>query len=97
MQIKLHPKAQIDLDETLLYYSKIDKNLEKKFIIHLDETFDKIAKFPNLYRYETETSQKTLMEKFPYLVIYEQYQDIIMILAIFHTNRNPTKLEHRST
>ena len=36
------------------------------------------------------------MDKFPYIVIYEQYEDIIMILAIFHTSRNPTNLQDRT-
>jgi len=95
MKIKLHPKAQIDLDEALRHYSKIDTSLEKKFISHLDKSFYKILKFPNLYQYETKTTQKVLMDKFPYIIIYEQYQEIIMILAIFHTSRNPIKLDDR--
>jgi len=95
MNIKLHPKAQEDLKEALSYYFKIDLNLEKKFIHYLDLTFSKILDFPNLYQYETKTSQKVLMDKFPYIVIYEQYENIIMILAIFHTNRNPLNLQDR--
>ena len=95
MKIKLHPKAEEDLYEALEYYSQIDINLKEKFIYYLDLTFEKILKFPNLYQYETKTAQKVLMDKFPYIVIYEQYQDIIMILAIFHTSRNPTNLKNR--
>lgn len=91
MKIKLHAKAEQDLREALDYYFEIDSKLEKKFISHLEQTFNKILKFPNLYQYETETAQKTLMDTFPYIVIYEQYEDIIMILAIFHTSRNPIK------
>lgn len=95
MQIRLHPKAQVDLDEALNHYRKISTNLEKKFILYLDKTFQKILKFPNLYQYETKTAQKMLMEKFPYIVVYEQYKDIIMILAIFHTSRNPLNIKDR--
>ena len=95
MKIKLHPKAEEDLYEALEYYSQIDTKLKEKFIYYLDLTFEKILKFPNLYQYETKTAQKILMDKFPYIVIYEQYQDIIMILAIFHTSRNPINLKDR--
>ena len=96
MNIKLHPKAQEDLKEALSYYSRIDLNLEKKFIHYLDLTFSKILDFPNLYQYETKTSQKVLMDKFPYIIVYEQYENIIMILAIFHTSRNPKSLQDRA-
>jgi len=95
MNIKLHPKAEEDLKEALDYYLEIDLNLEKKFIYYLDLTFNKILDFPNLYQYETKTSQKILIDKFPYTVMYEQYENIIMILAIFHTSRNPINLEDR--
>jgi len=95
MKIKLHPKSEEDLNKALSYYANIDINLEKKFINYLDQTFNKILDFPNLYQYETKTSQKVLMDKFPYIVIYEQYEDIIMILAIFHTSRNPINLQNR--
>ena len=96
MNIKLHPKAENDLKQALDYYSKINLDLEKKFIDSLDLTFHKILDFPNLYKYETKTSQKVLMDKFPYIVIYEQYKNIIMILAIFHTSRNPIYLQDRN-
>jgi hypothetical protein len=74
VDIKLHPKAEEDFQEALNHYFKI--NLEKKFIHYLDLTFKKILDFPNLYQYETKTSQKVLMDKFPYIVIYGQYRDI---------------------
>lgn len=97
MQIKLHPKAEIDLDEAVGHYYSIDINLGRKFIFYLDRAFSKILKFPNLYKYETKTAQKLLIEKFPYIVIYEQYEDMIMILAIFHTSRDPIKLDDRTS
>ena len=96
MIIRLHPKAEEDLEKALDYYFKIDLDLEKKFLHYLDLTFNKILDFPNLYQYETKTSQKVLIESFPYIVIYEQYKDIIMILAIFHTSRDPINLENRT-
>ena len=95
MTIKLLPEAQNDLNEALEYYSNIDIKLKDKFINDLDITFDKILKFPDLYPYETKTSQKILMQKFPYIILYEKYKDIIMILAIFHTSRDDTILKNR--
>ena len=95
MTIKLHPEAEEDLKRALDYYGNIDNKLEEKFIAFLDETFQQILKFPTLYPYETQTAQKILMKKFPYIILYEQYQNIIMILAIFHTKRDPETLKAR--
>ena len=95
MELKLHPHAEDDLKEALKYYNEIDKNLSSKFINTLDFTFDKILQNQKLYPYETTTTQRVLMGKFPYIIIYEHYQNIIMILAIFHTSRDPNKLEKR--
>lgn len=95
MTIKLHPLAEEDLKEALDYYFDIDKKFETKFIMDLESTYERILKFPNLYPYETKTSQKILMELFPYIVLYEQYEEIIMIFAIFHTSRDDKELSIR--
>jgi len=95
MTIKLHPLAEEDLKEALDYYFDIDIKLETKFIMDLESTYERILKFPNLYPYETKTSQKILMELFPYIVLYEQYEEIIMIFAIFHTSRDDKELSIR--
>ncbi len=95
MTIKLHPKAEEDISDALNYYYEIDKRLEAKFLKYLELTFDKILQFANLYPYENEVAQKITVEKFPYIVLYEQYEDIVMILAIFHTKRDSKKLISR--
>ena len=92
MTIRLHPKAEDDLSDALNYYYGIDESLETKFLNYLELTFDKILQFTNIYPYEKDTVQKVVVEKFPYIVLYEKYDDIIMILAIFNTKRDPEKL-----
>ena len=95
MTIKLHPKAEEDLSDALNYYYDIDQKLEAKFLKYLELTFNKILQFTNLYPYENEVAQKIIVEKFPYIVLYEQYEDIVMILAIFHTKRDSNELISR--
>ncbi len=92
MIIKLFPEAEKDLQKALDYYFDIDRNLESKFIFDLESTYERILKFPNLYIHETKTAQKILMEIFPYIVLYEQHENIIMFLAIFHTSRDDEEL-----
>ncbi|MGE4418751.1 MAG: type II toxin-antitoxin system RelE/ParE family toxin [Sulfurimonas sp.] len=95
MTLKLHPLAENDLRIALNYYFDLSPKLEKRFLSYIDKQFNNILNSPNLYQYETKTSQKVVMKKFPYIIIYEQYEDIIMILAIFHTKQNPKKLTQR--
>lgn len=95
MTIKLHPKAQNDLKTALDHYFGIDPKLETRFLNTLDLTFSKIKKFYKIYPFETQTAQKCVMKDFPYIIIYEKYENIIMILAIFHTKRDPKNLEER--
>lgn len=96
MTLKLHPLAENDLRIALNYFYEISPKLEKRFLSHIDNKFNNILKSPKTYQYETKTSQKVVMDKFPYIIIYEQFEDIIMILAIFHTRQNPETLSKRS-
>lgn len=95
MTIKLHPKAEEDLENALEFYNGIDKKLEIKFLKYLELTFNKILNFTDLYPFENSVVQKTIVEKFPYIVLYEKYEDIVMILAIFHTKRDSSELTRR--
>lgn len=95
MMLKLHPKAEEDLIDTLNYFYEIDEKLEVKFLEYLEMTFDKIEKFTHIYPYENEVVQKVIVEKFPYIVLYEHYEDMVMILAIFHTKRDLDALVNR--
>jgi len=95
LTLKLHPLAENDLKIALNYYFEISPKLEKRFLSHIDKQFNNILSSPSLYPFETKTSQKVVMKKFTYIIIYEQYEDIIMILAIFHTKRNPKQLTQR--
>ena len=52
MPIKLHPKAEIDVEEALQYYEQVDKTLKLKFIHYLETTFNKIQQKDNSIQYE---------------------------------------------
>jgi len=95
LTLKLHPLTENELKIALNYYYDISPKLKKRFLSHVEKQFNNILKSPKTYQYETKTSQKVIMDKFPYIIIYEQFEDIIMILAIFHTRQNPNKLSER--
>ncbi|MEN8148140.1 MAG: type II toxin-antitoxin system RelE/ParE family toxin [Campylobacterota bacterium] len=95
MILKLHPLAEAELKIALDYYYAISPKLEANFLFTLDNAFSNIKQSPNLYPHETKTAQKVVMEKFPYIVLYEKYENIIMILAIFHTRQDSEKLTNR--
>jgi len=97
MTIRLHPLAEEDLEKALNYYIKIDEALELNFLKHLELTFDKILQSPQMHPFENNFVQKVVIEKFPYIVLYESYEDIVMILAIFHTKRDPQILLDRES
>ena len=97
MILKLHPDAEIDLQLALNQYAQADIELVDRFLDMLDETFSRIMKFPNQYPFESDTAQKILMKKFPFIVLYEVYHETIMVLAIFNTRRDPKVLADRLT
>ena len=95
MVLKLHPEAIKDLQKATSYYKSISINLNNRFLDTIETTFDKILQYPNLYPFEMANVQKVVIQDFPYIILYEKYQDTIMILAIFNTHQNPQKLNNR--
>jgi len=95
MQIKFLQESLNELDSAKEYYENIAEGLRDRFLKEISLYFEKISKFPNLYPYENEKTQKVILQTFPYIIYYQQKESYIVIVAIFHTSQNPKKLKSR--
>lgn len=95
MVFKIHvsSRAEDDTINALDYYDKINPALGSRFLYELQDTYQKIRDNPQYYSYiSPEPNDKfrdVKMKSFPYLVIYEVYNEDIYISAVMHTFRKP--------
>jgi plasmid stabilization system protein ParE len=84
-----HPEARLELDETEDYYSLHSLTAPNRFLEEYLSAFNLIRQNPNRYHSYLHNTQRLVLQKFPYSIIYRQQLDSIQIIAIAHAKRRP--------
>lgn len=80
--------AEQDIKEINFQYKLVNKTLAEKFIIALKKEVSIIHKNPNLYQVRYDSLRMAKIDKFPYVIHFEIYSEIIVINAVYHTSRD---------
>lgn len=87
----IHPSAQEEYDEALIYFSGIDERLVIAFETCYQEYRYAIMANPSLYNLRQHgTRRVNLLPRFgEYYIAYMIWQEKIVILAVAHAKRRP--------
>jgi len=96
LPIVFRPIARSELDEAMAWYRRKKFGLEKEFEQSVDEMLHRITAHPLRFHRARGEVRCALLRRFPYAIYYVPENDAVIILAIFHTKRDPTLLEERS-
>ena len=85
------PVALKEFDESFEFYEERKEGLGINFRDEIMEKLDSISNHPERYRNKKSNFRETIVDNFPFLIIYKYYKtkNIILITSIFHTSRNP--------
>ena len=90
-RIYLTGAAIQDIDDAYEWYGTKAADLEKKFAIDLQESFQKISQYPDAFAKRYKEVRGKLMKKFPYLILYRtnNANRSIEVLRVFNTWQKP--------
>lgn len=96
-KIILSAKALNELDESFLWYEERLEGLGDRFIGFIEKAFFLIENTPERFPLKTKSFREFVVEKFPYVIVYEYIKEeqMIIILHVFHTKRNPKRKHKR--
>lgn len=89
LQIELHPIAEVEFWEAVDWYDDQKEGLGKLFARVFEKTVHAISERPAMFPIEYGQKRKAVVQKFPYIIIFEIRDDAVSILAVFHASRNP--------
>jgi plasmid stabilization system protein ParE len=88
-QIVFRHQARSELDKAGDWYERDRTGLGLEFFTEIDRLLQRIAnnpeQFPVLYR----GTRKAVARRFPYCVYFRERNQCIVVVAIFHSARNP--------
>jgi hypothetical protein len=77
--------------EAYEWYEEQQAGLGDLFLKELDSCYDKIEIWPSAYAKVKKNFRQIILKKFPYVVVFEIFENNVVVYAIFHTSRSPRK------
>jgi plasmid stabilization system protein ParE len=97
MKVKFLTPAEIELDEIIRYYERQRLRLGVQFGSELKHTLTRIRHYPEAWSPLSPRIRRCHVNRFPYSVIYEVREDLILIVAIQHHKQEPDRWQERLT
>ncbi|MRX41117.1 hypothetical protein GJU43_17665 [Flavobacterium sp. LC2016-23] len=90
--IKVLPLAEKEIDAAIEFYESRSKGLGKRFLTYLKSYLKVLKTNPELFEIKKQPHYRELtLVKFPFVIIYEIFENEILIHSVFHTSKNPQK------
>lgn len=90
------PEADEDVLEAVAYYDRESTELGTAFVEEVRTAFGLIAERPEAWSCFSGSLRKLLIHRFPYRALYENREDVVVVIGIMHTKRRPGKWLRRA-
>ncbi len=90
-EIEVKDEAKRDISDAMQWYVSKAENLDKKFLLPVEETLLRIKQNPFAFKKVYKKFRQTAVKKFPYVILYEPEQRIVIVYAVFNTWQHPKK------
>lgn len=95
MNVKFLTPARSDVREIINYYRGRRDGLGLEFAAELRQTLMRIRHYPRAWSPLSSRVRRCRVNRFPYSVIYEVREDVLIIAAIQHHHKEPNSWRNR--
>ncbi len=90
-KIVITNSAKEDIKEAAKWYNRQKKGLGKQFLTYVKEKVFSLKTNPFICQNRYSRIRTAVLKHFPYMLHYyvDEIQNLIVIIAVFHTSRNP--------
>ena len=89
------PEAEQEFKEAIAWYAKQKKGLGKKFSQAVKQLLKTLQRMPKMHAVVMDDVRMATMKVFPYVIPYRVTADKIIIIAVFHSKRDPSDWQSR--
>ncbi|MBN8443580.1 MAG: type II toxin-antitoxin system RelE/ParE family toxin [Thauera sp.] len=95
-RILFRPQARAEFDAAGDWYEAELRGLGEAFLDAVEAQLSRIATNPLLYPAVYRDVRKAALKRFPYCIYFRLRGDTVVVLAVFHTSRNPESWKRRN-
>lgn len=94
-ELEFTEEAIQDIREASKWYDSIKSGLGDDFLLSLEASVNHIQRNPLQYQIRYGKVRRVLLQRFPYQVIFVVNEQLIGVLGVIHTNRDPNAWQKR--
>lgn len=95
MNAKFLTPARAELREIIAYYNQQRDGLGQEFALELRQTLLRMKHYPLAWSPLSPRVRRCRVNRFPYSVIYEVRNDLLLIAAVQHHSKEPDSWRNR--
>ena len=84
-----HPDAEAEFAAAAWFYKSRVAGLGRSFSAEVQRTISLVREYPDAGALVRPAVRKTLVDRFPYAVVYRHDPESVVIIAIAHARRRP--------
>ena len=96
VEVRLRRIAKAEYAEAVAWYEECQRGLGVRFASAVAEKLLDIAEQPDRYPEVWPGTREALVTKWPYCIYYQVHDDHVMVIAVFHTSRDPHTWQSRA-
>jgi plasmid stabilization system protein ParE len=89
--IKVKEPARNNITEAFLYFESRQEGLGERFLQSWERHLEFLEQEPHLYQKKYKDFRQILIKPYPYHIIYEIENDVIVIYKVIYAGRHPRK------
>jgi hypothetical protein len=90
-KLEIRPLAAIEIIEAYDWYEMQRAGLGMEFLTELENFYTTLLRNPDTYSYYEKPVRQGVINRFPYTVVYEKINEVIVIYSVFMYKQDPDK------
>lgn len=89
--LEIKAEAVEDIQKAFDYFEENKIGLGDRFLDALENYLNRIEKYPEHYQIKRNPYREAPIKDFPYVIIFEIQEAVVVVYAVFNTFLNPDK------
>lgn len=85
--LRIRSEAREEIDSAFEWYFQRSPKSADAFLTEVDASLAQIASHPQLHPRYTINTRRCILEKFPYSAVFQEKDDIVLVIAVAHAKR----------